>query len=348
MKYSLCQIPYIYFLYSFAVVLFFLLPLCAKASISYTVAPLVVNQTLNARDIRTETVTLTNTGVSPITIYPTVNNIKQSEDGSIEEFLPPVMSDQTRSLASWVEISRKGIELGVGEVAQVSLVLHINPNPVPGTYHALVGFPFGGNRDEAERKVKDGQAPGVVVTVTIEDTKKEELRLSKFIVDRFVVRETNDAAQYTFSNSGDETVVPHGEIIIYNTSGEEIQTIPVNAENVTIAPSNVHTFSSQIPTTGLFGKYKAFLSVAYGTKQKATVYDTSYFYVFPMRSIIIVMSIISILTILIAWYIHKKYFDTKFDLEDTNRISVRVREATSSPHERDVDLSKKKSDSEQL
>lgn len=311
----------------------------AYAGVSYTVAPLVIDVDAEARDIITKPITITNTGDVPITIYPTVNNISLSEGGTIEEFVQAVESDRTRSLASWLEISRKGIDLKVGETYTTNLTIRVNPMPVPGEYHAFVGFGYGGNRDEAERQVKNGGAPGTIVTVAITEDKLELLKLSRFIIDRFITNTENQAAVYTVKNPGDEPLSPKGDVIFYDNRGVEVASIPVNTEGVTIPPGGEHEFTATVPVAGLFGKYKAFLTVEYGTAQLASVQDTAFFYVFPLKMVIIVFGVVSVMMVLIALLVHRKYFS---DIgADADTLVLHLRDTKSEDCEHDIDLKQK-------
>lgn len=306
------------------------------AAAGYTVSPLVIDVTAEARDIITKTITVTNTGSQPVTVFPTVNNISLREGGTIEKFLPPVESDRTSSLASWIEVSRLGFDLKQGESKVVDITFRINPNPVPGTYHTLIGFGYGRNRDEAERQVQEGQVPGTVVTLTIEEKVSEFLKLSRFIVDRFVTSRSNQAAVYTFRNPGDEVLVPKGEIIIFDSTGKEVGSVSVNDENITIPPGEEHMFTSEIPFEGMFGKYKAFLSVDYGTRQKASIQDTSFYYVLPLQKLLMVLVVLLFLVGVLAWYYHRKYLDE--DTDDSERLNFHVRDSVSESKEHDVNL----------
>jgi hypothetical protein len=319
--------------------LMWLLPTAASASLGYTVSPLVIDETVEARDIIERKITLTNTGTQPVTIYPTVNNISLKEGGTIDAFLPPVESDRTASLASWIEISRLGIDLMVGESHTINLTLRINPNPVAGTYHAFIGFGSGRNRDDSELQVKNGNAPGTVVSVTLDEKKNVLLKLSGFFVERFVTKIDNQAAVYTFKNPGDETLIPTGEIIFYDGTGKEVSALSVNDEHIAIPPGGEHSFVATVPTSGMFGKYKAFLSVEYGGTQKGSVQDTSFFYVFPLQKMLIILGIVLLITTCGAWYMHKKFMPDEID--DSEQLSFHIRETVSNPMHHDVDLKKK-------
>ena len=318
-------------------VLFFALVSFAHAASTYTVAPLVIDEEVEARDIIEKTITLTNTGTAPVTIYPTVNNIAMGEGGTIQEFLPPVMSDQTTSLSSWIEISRAGIDLRISETKKITLTLRVNPNAKPGEYHALVAFPSGGNRDEAERMVQNGDAPGTIVTAKLVDKKTSLLKLSRFIVDRFVTNTHNTAATYSVRNPGDEALVPTGDIIFYDTTGKEVAALPVNPDSISIPPGAEQTFEVSVPIEGLFGKYKAFLSVEYGTGNIASVHDTTFFYVFPLKTLLSMLGILCVVVVLSSVYIHRAYFSEGAD-DGSEFLPVHVRDSVSDSQHHDIDL----------
>lgn len=308
----------------------------AHAGPAYTVSPLVIDIEAEARDIISKEITITNTGTQPVTVFPTVNNVSLEEGGTIEEFLPPVLSDRTASLASWLEISRRGVDIPLGGSKTIPLTLRVNPKPQPGTYHAFIGFGQGRNQDEAIRQVESGLAPGIIITVTIEEKTVEFLKLSRFIVDKFVTKSENQAAVFTFTNPGDETLIPQGEIIFYNAKGNEVGSVPINDASVSIAPGGEHVFATEVPTDGLFGKYKAFLSVEYGNSQKSAIQDTSFFYVLPLKVVLIILAFLILLTAVGAWYVHKKYFDE--DIDDSDHLHFHVKDSPSESKDHDINL----------
>lgn len=313
-----------------------LIPQLAAAAPSYTVSPLVIDTGAEPRDILTREITLTNTGTQPLTLYPSVNNISLDDGGTIQEFLPPVESDRTASLASWIEISRSGIKLAKNETKTVPITIRVNPNPKPGVYHAFIGFGFGRNQTEAEKMVAIGRAPGAVLTVTISDEKNEFLRLSKFIINRFVTSGENEGATYTITNPGDEPLTPSGEIIFYNNHGSEVGSLPVNPNGETIAPGDKKEFLASVPVSGLFGKYKAYLTVEYGS-QVASVNDTAFFYVLPLKLILLLLGGVCIVVIFFALLIHKRYLD-ETEMDDSDQLPVHFRESTSDSKEHDINL----------
>lgn len=311
-------------------------PNVVQAAVVYTVSPLVLDATLEARDIVTKQITITNSGDQLITLYPTVNNVSVQEGERLDPFFSPSESDRTASLAAWIEISRQGIDLMPGSSRTIDITLRIHPQPRPGTYHAFIGFGNGGNRDEAEKQVQGGTAPGTLVTVTIEDKKNVVLKLSNFFIQRFVTKPDNQAAVYLFNNPGDEALIPTGEIILYDGTGKEVVSLPVNPENVSIPPGGQHSFVSTVPIEGLFGKYKAFLSVEYGNSQRGSINDTNFFYVFPLQKLLIILGVVLVCVLFGAWHVHKRYLPD--EIAESDQLSFHVRDSRSEPKDHDLNL----------
>lgn len=320
--------------------LVFVAPLITYAAPMYTVAPLVINLDVEPRDVIVRDITLTNTGTQPVTIFPTVNNISVNEGGQITEFVSRVESDATASLAAWTEVRRSGELLKKGESITIPVTFRIHPSPQPGVYNAFIGFGYGRTVDDAKKMVDEGRAPGVVVTVTYEKTSRQILKLGNFLVERLITSNNNEGVTYTMNNPGDEPLAPSGDIIFYNNRGKEVGAVAVNPDQEVIAPGESRTYSTAVPTDGLLGKYKAFLSIEYGNSQIATVHDTAFFYIFPLKTLFLILIPLLMVAAGIAFLVHRKYLDDADD-DDVTHLPVHVRVAVSDAHEHDIDLKKK-------
>jgi hypothetical protein len=303
-----------------------------------SVSPFILDYKAEARTIEHATLTLTNASGGRVDVYPTVNNISVGENGGIDEFISPSMSDRTSSLSSWLEISRRTIELEAGQTTTIDLTLKVNPTPTPGTYHALVSFPTGSNRDEAEAKVRAGSAKGVIVNVTIEDTSNELMSLSRFSIERFITSPENSGASYLVENTGDTDMKPSGDIIIYNRRGEEVASIPVNPENVTVRPGESRTFTAPVPVEGLIGKYKAYLTLQYGNTQRAQLQDADFFYAVPWKKLIALFGGLLLVALALSLLIHRRFATAYADDDDTDYIPLHVRDGKSDALHHDIDM----------
>ena len=137
-------------------------------------------------------------------------------------------------------------------------------------------------------------------------------------------------------NPGDEPLVPKGEIIFYDTKGVEVASIPVNPNNIEIPPGGEQVFQGHVPLDGLFGKYKAFLSVEYGTQNKASLQDTAFFYAVPLTTLLIVLGVFFFAVMLLSLYLHKRYFDDSDD--GSEFLPLHIKDTPSVPHHHDINL----------
>lgn len=314
-------------------------PVTIFAAPQYTVAPFVIDKEVRKRDILTDTIVVRNVGTQSVSLFPIVNAISLGIDGGIEEFVSASMSDRTNTVTSWIEISRKTISLVQGESREIPVTFRINPNAEPGVYHAYIAFAHGGNITEAEAAVRNGGGQGVIINITVEDERNEVLRLSKFLIDRFIFNPGVDDIQYTVDNPGDTDITPQGDIILYNNRGEEVGAVEVNPERRTVKPGESAVFNAGMPTASLLGKYKAFLTLEYGTKQHASVNDTAFFFVFPWKKLSVVFGIFAVIALLISLWVHKRYLahDEESE-EDADHVPLSIKEVPSEPKSHDIDM----------
>lgn len=310
----------------------------AFAFASYTVSPLVIDHTVEVRAIETNTITITNNMPHILELFPAVNNVNMSESGTIDSFVPPSMSDRTASLSSWLELSRRPLELKPGEKFETVLTLRVNPNAAPGKYHALISFPEGKNRDEAEAKIPLGGVPGVILNVTIEEKTVEFMALSNFNVDRFILDGENKAVSYTVKNTGDTDMTPRGDILLYDHRGAEVGSIPVNPEAKAIKAGEELQFEAAVPSEGLVGKYKAYLSMQYGENQRAQLQDTAFFYAVPWKKLLVLFVGLLLIAIAISLVVHKRYQGRVDDDDDSEFVPLHVKEGVSGAVPHDIDM----------
>lgn len=325
--------------YIFILFAFLFLPAATYAQ-SYTVTPPVIEHKVKPRDILEDSIKITNTGTVPVKIFPSVHPIALGEDGSIKTFESPVMTDQTRNVTSWIAVSRARLELQPGESAKIPVTLTVNPNAVQGDYYAFIGFGSGDKRDEAEAAVMAGRAPGVTMRISMADVRSEYLRLHSFSIDRYVTTGDTIPVRYELENIGDLPVTPQGEVIMYDVRGREVASIPVNGDGQSLKPGETVAFTGTVPKTGMYGRHKAFLDVEYGTLQRANLYDTTFFTVVPLKTIILLFALLMAGSLLLTLiYIYKSRSDhAQYDNEN---LPVYVRDGVHSDlKDHDINLKK--------
>ncbi len=290
-------------------------PSLVLAAANFSASPLIIDYTTEGRDIINRDIILTNNTNRPTRIYASVHEVEVEvgEEAGVHEFVTPSMTDRSTTITSWLEISRARLELPANGTLTVPLTIRIHPNTPPGTYHALIGFATGPNRDDIEAKVISGQAASVILKITIKDDKREQLHLVSFATDRFTLRETDNKLSFTIENTGDIPLTPEGDVIIYDTSGKELASLNVNSGKVTIAPGERVQIYEDLPFINRIGRNKAYLTLQYGENQ-ATVFDTAFYYSIPWYYLFIIFTLLALILSLVAW-VFKRAF-TREDRED--------------------------------
>lgn len=281
----------------FACLYFF--PLSVLANTGLSISPLIIDHTSEGRDIISETITLRNQSDRPLRLYASVHGISLSGAGEIEEFVSPAMSDRSQTLTSWIEISRGRLEVPPQGELQVPLTIRVNHNAQPGSYHGFIGFAMGRNRDIAEETVLRGASQGVIIRVSINEQRHEQLQLVGYTTERFAALGGNQSVRFTLRNTGDTPLTPRGEIIIYDNRGREVDTLEVALTEELIPAGGEYVFSAELPPIAGFGRHKAYLTVDYGAK-RASVHDTTFFITVPWLMVLLFCG--AILLMLIALF----------------------------------------------
>lgn len=317
--------------------------LCPGAVLAagYSVLPRVIDVAASPRDILEQKVVIKNDQPFPVTIFTFVNNVTVGLDGGVQDFVPPSMSDRTNSLSSWIEIVRAGFDIPAQGSKELPLTIRVDPHAQPGIYHAIISFGFGGNDGQASAQVSAGTAPSLLLTVTLAKPSNDSLKLQGYTVRKFVSKSAPDNLSYTLTNIGDTELRPSGDVLLYNQKGIEVGALVVNPEGKTIAPNDSATFSLSIPTEGLMGKYKAFITVRYGSNG-ASIYDTIFFYAAPLKKIIIAFGIFVVVGLMLALWVHHRYAGRSEGADDEfDDVPLERRSNSSGAHVRDIVIKKR-------
>lgn len=324
----------------------YLAPLVLFAA-NHQVKPLAFNFNVEKRDIVTETITLTNTSGSLVRLYASVHEVSTDREGVVDAFIEPSLVDRTTSPTSWIEINRGRIELQPGESKDVPFTIRMNPNTAPGDYSVFIGFAQASNQPQAIAAVMNGTAPGTLVNLVVDTKQDQFLRLEQFTVPRFVTGQEGSLITYELTNPGGVDVVPGGEVIFYDTKGREVAAVDLNLEAVPVTRDAPVTYTVAVPDTLTIGKYKAFLSVEYGTAMTDTIQDTAFFYVTPLKQLVIIFVIVLVLAVGLTLYVHRRY-DVDEDEHGAEPVAMYIRDGQSVDAHHDIDLKKAKAETDTM
>ncbi len=272
----------------------------AQTSPDLTVTPVVIDEKAKARDILKESITVKNNSNHVLELYPSVNDINSQlgEKAFTRANDSQALSD---SLANWIELSRGMVQLSPGEERSIPFIIRVNINAVAQSYHAKISLTEGITRAEADSKPALGV---VMVNVEVQADVHELLQLNKFTTDNIFFSGDDVLFNYQLQNIGNQNLLPKGQVHIYNRNGQEVATIDVNKDSKSISPDQTSQLVSVWSAANSFGRYKALLTVDYGSSQTATVQDTVFFWVIPWKQMLILF-IVSLITVVgLAVYFH--------------------------------------------
>jgi hypothetical protein len=264
-----------------------------------TVDPLVLDHQGLPRDIIKGSFKITNPNHYKTTVFTTTKNFDPAKGE--QKFIEPGVADQTNSLATWISVASKMIELNPGETQSIPYEININMRAEKGVYHAVMFFPQGSSRTEAESQLST--ASKLNVNLTVGDDSKDRLQVGKFTGSNLVL---TSKAHFiaTVNNTGNTTLKPSGEVRIYNKGGEEVGTIKVNENGDSVAPGETKQFDINWDKARGFGKYKAQLVMEFGDKQFQTYQDSIYIWLLPWPLLLFIIMIIFGLGLLLIYVGH--------------------------------------------
>ncbi len=265
--------------------------------------PVIISEKAKSRDISKQTLTLTNTSERKLNLFPTVHDVSAKEGDQGFE-LAGDSGERSTSLANWIELSRGVIELGPGEEKIIPFVIRVNLAAEPGMYHAKIFFSEGSTRTDAEALPPLGE---VLVTIEVLPDIKEVLQLNKFFTDSIFLSGDDVLFNFQIENIGNQNLKPTGEIRIYDRSGAEVASIPVNTDGTSFSPEQKAQLASVWAGAEGFGKYKAFLNLDYGDSQRASVQDTVFFWIVPWKQLGLTFIIGAMLVVFLVFYYQRRY-----------------------------------------
>lgn len=326
---------------SIIIVLFVLSFNCVQAA-SFTVRPFLFNENLQPRDIVTRDVALTNDTNRKLNIYATVNEITLDTTGETKEFISPVMTDRSLNATSWVEITRGRIALEPGESTTTPITFRVHSGAKPGDYNVFVGFVDTNKRFIAEETALRGEAKGIPVQITIGENLSTALAITKFKIPRFIFKESRRDIELSIVNNGEVSEIPKGEIIFYNSRGEEVSSSLVNTDGASLNIEEELSYPNRVPIYETIGRFTATVNINYGKNGQLVLFDTTEFFIVPWYWLMILILLIIIFSLFVTYLIKRAMEDNIMVEQEEIDLPLTINQGyVSKEKDHDITLSKK-------
>jgi len=202
------------------------------------------------------------------------------------------------SLKSWIS-APEFVPVDPDQAQIVKISITVPQNAYPGGHYAMITYQPNADIKPGDLKKTAsliGHRTGTLIYITVNGTIKQEALVKSFTAPKFT-----EMGPVTFTglieNQSETHIAPTGSITIKNFLNQQVATIPVEMGN--IFPEVSREFTSDWAQKWGYGRYQADLNLAYGTAG-GYLTATIFFWLFPIRLLISVLTIIiSILVIII-------------------------------------------------
>lgn len=271
--------------------------------------------------------TLTNEGTDPQTFYSVFRNFEAEGETGV-----PTPTDSTTGLASWLK-AQKQITLAPKSTETVAYQIYVPKDATPGGYFSMILWSTTAP-NVAPGQVAIGAQTGPLVLLTVNGDIKEAGAVSGFKVrdgQQFFLSLPVDFV-YKFRNDGGDRVKPQGTVKIKNILGLGGKEIAANIVEGNVLPSGTRLFQTEWKRNNphaatlakatdkanlgffghvknewynyAFGRYRALLSINYGTKG-GHAEAVAVFWVVPWHLLLTIIVILTLVYFLFKGFIRR-------------------------------------------
>lgn len=277
--------------------------------LSLSVSPTLFEMSAVPQQAWNSSVKVINNNPQELTVYAhVVNFAPQGEDGN-GKFLPVFENfTEGKTLAEWITVSDEAYTIPKESSASIPVVVNIPEDAAPGGHYAAIMIGTKPPDSDTQFQVRTAQVVTSLFFVrvagdVIENGDVRTFRTSESFLD---IPEVD--FEIRFENKGNVHLQPQGEIVITNMWGKERGIVPINHQTHfgNVLPESVRQFNFTWKGEQSFtdiGRYKAILTLAYGQDKRQFSTQVTYFWIIPVKAVLIVLGSFVTIVLLISWSI---------------------------------------------
>lgn len=279
------------------------------AGLSLSVSPTLFEMAASPSQVWNSTVKVINNNPQQLVVYAQVVNFAPQGESGSGKFLP-VFEDETdnSTLAQWIHITNEPVAIQAEQSVAIPFEITVPDDAAPGGHFAaiLIGTkPIDTNK---EIQVRTSQVVASLFFVRVAGDVQEEGIIREFRTVHGFVDTPKADFEVRFENKGNVHLQPQGEIQITNMWGKERGIIPINRQTHfgNVLPESIRKFEfswTGEPSLSDIGRYKAELTLAYGSDGRKFVSSVAHFYVIPLKGLIIVLGTLLAFILFASWSI---------------------------------------------
>lgn len=301
-----------------------------QSSFTLTITPPLFQMTTTPGQDWSSDIKVVNNNPYDITVYTSVMNFLAQGEGGSGKFIPSGSSSDIPggyTLASWFEVSKAPIFIRAEQSASVPFTLHVPKDAEPGGHYGAILIGTEPPPKTGGSSVRVSSQLTSLFLVRVSGDVKEEGDIRSFSTEKTLYQEPHANFALRFENKGNVHLLPQGNITIYNMWGKERGRIQINqeADFGNVLPQSIRKFNFEWAGEQNFfdvGRYKAIATLAFGDKEKKTVYRAVNFWVIPVAPALKIFAFLILFVWFVVWSI-RRYVKKALALE-----AERVREIT--------------------
>jgi len=270
----------------------------AQSSAGIKISPVKTEEMVDPGEVFKSQIKVTNESGETRTFYVYLRDFKSEGESGMAKLVIPG-TEEGYYLASWIDVSREGIELAPGQERVVPFTVNIPENIGPGGYFGAIIL-----GTEPPRIYQQNEEKGAGMSIAQQTASLLLLRVKGDVFEEAHIREFNTDKDFyntpflvdfliRIENTGNVHIKPHGAISIKNMFGKEVRVLKINENGGNILPRSIRRFNENTwEEKSAFGKYTATLGITYGVsvndggQGKNSLVAVKTFWIIPWRIII--------------------------------------------------------------
>lgn len=283
-------------------------------TIGVRISPTIFEDYVDPGQLLDLRIKVTNSSEIPKDLQVYLRDFKASDESGKPKLIAPG-SEPGNYLTSWLEFPEQTFSFAAGEEKVVSFFVKVPANAGPGGYYGAVyfGAPAPTVKVESEDKgaaIATAQQTGALLLLTVRGDMDERANVREFTTDRELYSAPFDVKFLVrIEDMGNVHVKPIGEIAIKNLLGREAAKLDFNKKGNNVLPKQIRGFEETWSGNRAFGRYKAVLTLSYGTpasqggEGKKTIYTEKTFWIIPWKIVVpLFLSIVFLIGALIVLF----------------------------------------------
>ncbi len=309
---------------------------------SLSVTPPLFQISVEPGNLWQSSIHVVNTNPYPLTVYAKVVNFAAEGEGGTGRFIPILDSGEDKAtLAEWIAINSGPYVIEPEQTGDVPFFIEVPQNASPGGHFAAILVGTEPPHDTKEPlALLTSQSVASLFFVRIGGDIIENATIREFsILDRSIEDSTAEFS-LRFENKGNVHLQPRGNIVITNMWGKTRGIIPINEKTHfgNVLPNSIRDFKFTWKgerSLADIGLYKAIVTLAYGEDGVKSADATAYFWVVPIKGLLMTFLLIGLFIYFVSWMI-KRYVRHMLILAGVDPDKAETPKAISRKHSYDT------------